>query len=169
MLCEKCHARPATVHMVSINNNHREELHLCEVCAAESSQFKMAPELSMQQIFPGFFSTNEKRAVAPGKCPNCGWSYQNMKEGSYLGCSQCYEHFGPVLRPLLERVHGSVLHKGKTPRKVSTTSREPSKKLDALRMKLEKLVKEEKFEEAATIRDQIRSLEEKKAGEAHEG
>lgn len=169
MLCEKCQARTATVHMVSINNNHREEHHLCEVCAAQNSQFKMVPEFSLQKIFPNFFTADEKRATVPGRCPNCGWNYQNLQEGSYLGCSQCYEHFGPVLRPLLERAHGSVLHKGKIPLKISPSPKPPKSRIESLKLKLDKLVKEEKFEEAALIRDQIRSLEEKKAGEAHEG
>lgn len=40
MLCERCHAHPATVHMVQVVNGHRKEEHLCSECAEKEHVFQ---------------------------------------------------------------------------------------------------------------------------------
>ena len=40
MLCECCHAHPATVHMVQVVNGHRKEEHLCSECAEKEHVFQ---------------------------------------------------------------------------------------------------------------------------------
>jgi protein arginine kinase activator len=59
--------------------------------------------------------------------------------------------------PYLKRVHGSIEHSGKTP----DISEGKSNSISDLKDELNRLVKEEKYEQAAVIRDKIKELEEK--------
>ena len=65
--------------------------------------------------------------------------------------------------PLLEKIHGNNVHVGKTPLTVleeEKKTRDPEEEeLDKLRSELQVLVAEERFEEAAIVRDKIRELE----------
>ncbi|HVN67833.1 MAG TPA: Clp protease N-terminal domain-containing protein, partial [Candidatus Sulfotelmatobacter sp.] len=56
MICEKCHIRPATVHITKIVNGKKIERHLCSICAAEEG-FVPGGELDNFGMgdFPGFF------------------------------------------------------------------------------------------------------------------
>ena len=75
--------------------------------------------------------------------------------------------FKKYLGPLLKRIHGSSLHLGKSPLKVTKALK---KKIDlsSLRYELQKAIEREAFEEAAKIRDQIRELEKKQAQDNNE-
>jgi protein arginine kinase activator len=94
------------------------------------------------------------------KCPNCGLAYADFKKIGRLGCGECYTAFRKYLGPLLKRIHGSVVHFGKSPLKATKVTK---KKVDLqdLRNKLQKAIEMETFEEAAKIRDQIKELEKK--------
>ena len=81
-----------------------------------------------------------------------------------MGCPQCYRAFSGQVPKLLESIHGSSHHRGKIPvaggGKTSMVGQ-----LAAKKQQLEALVAQEKFEEAAVLRDEIKALEEK-GGEA---
>jgi protein arginine kinase activator len=81
-----------------------------------------------------------------------------FRNGGRLGCPHDYDAFREDLVPLLESVHGETKHAGKAPRsrpRATTTHHE----LAALRKKLTVAVRGEKYEEAAEIRDRIKTLE----------
>ena len=59
---------------------------------------------------------------------------------------------------LLEKIHGKVEHRGKVPLRASDQIAK-QKELRSLRADLEKSVREEAYERAAKIRDQIYALE----------
>ena len=40
MKCQKCQVREATNHMTEIINGQKQELHLCQECAAQSPEFQ---------------------------------------------------------------------------------------------------------------------------------
>jgi protein arginine kinase activator len=63
------------------------------------------------------------------------------------------------LTPLLENIHGETRHCGKTPRRLPQNKQTQSE-LIQLRNRLKQAVTKEDYEEAARIRDRIRSLEE---------
>ena len=64
-----------------------------------------------------------------------------------------------ALNPLIERAHqGASHHVGKTPRRLGV-ARSPDGDLIRLRRELTRAVDDERFEDAAQIRDTIRSLE----------
>ena len=68
------------------------------------------------------------------------------------------------LKPLLRRIHGSTRHSGKVPRRSRSAIRF-KRELDRLKDELQQRVRNEEFEEAARLRDQIRKMEQ----ELHEG
>ena len=160
MLCDVCNKNQATVHLTEIVDNQMTELHLCEECALKKSA-EMEQQFGLSDLLAGMAQfekpTEEKESVS-AKCQNCGLTYADFKKIGRLGCGECYGAFKKYLVPLLKRIHGSTLHFGKSPARVTKMS---NKKVDltALRYKLQQAIEAEAFEEAAKIRDQIKELE----------
>lgn len=156
MLCDRCQSRAATVFNVTINGNIKNEEHLCEECAAQLGHFQLAPEMNFHKIFPKFFtpltSLHEEAAKI---CPNCGRNGLELQKYGKPGCPHCYEFFNEEISTLLTRIHGSSIHKGKVPKNIRSEMDE----LKTLRQCLQQTIEDENYEEAATIRDKIRSLE----------
>lgn len=164
MLCDICGKNAATVHLTEIINDQMSELHLCEECARQKSM-EMEQQFGLSDLLGGLVefekpALHEKEAVSFLKCANCGLTYAEFKKIGRLGCSECYSTFRKYLGPLLKKIHGSILHFGKSPFKVSRAlAKEPD--LQELRFKLQRAVEAEAFEEAAGLRDQIKELEKK--------
>ncbi len=170
MLCDICNKNPATVHLTEIIDDQMNELHLCEECARQKS-VQMEQQFGLSDLLAGlaeFNKPNLEKETQTLKCPNCGLTYGDFKKLGRLGCGECYSVFRKYLGPLLKRIHGSNLHVGKTPLKVAGGLK---KKIDlsGLRQKLQKAIETEAFEDAASLRDQIRELEKKQAQENKEG
>ena len=77
-----------------------------------------------------------------------------------LGCGDCYEAFKKQLTPLLKRIHSADRHVGKVPLTVGKTVKD-TRDLQDLRIRMEKAIQFEEFEEAARLRDQIKEMERK--------
>ena len=75
-----------------------------------------------------------------------------------FGCAHDYDAFKPDLLPLMESVHGDTRHSGKTPRR-APRAKTAQAELAQLRQRLQSLVNEENYEEAARVRDRIKELE----------
>jgi len=165
MLCDICGKNPATVHLTEIIDESMNELHLCEQCAHQKS-LQMEQQFGLSELLGGLADlekpTKEKEIAINIKCANCGLTYADFKKIGRLGCSECYEAFKKHLGPLLKKVHGSILHFGKSPFKVAKVS-DKKTDLQALRYQLQKAIETETFEEAARIRDQIKELEKKQS------
>jgi len=164
MLCDICSKNPATVHLTEIVDDQMSELHLCEECARKKSS-QMESQFGLSDLLAGladFEKPSEEKEMAAIKCPNCGLTYKDFKKVGRFGFCECYTTFRKFLTPLLKRIHGSGMHCGKCPVKV-TTSRISKKKADIqeLRCRLQKAIEMEAYEEAAKIRDQIKELQEK--------
>jgi protein arginine kinase activator len=171
MLCDICGKNPATVHLAEIIDDQMSELHLCEECARQKSA-QMEQQFGLSDLLAGLAEfekpTKELEAVSL-KCPNSGLTYADFKKIGRLGCSECYSTFKKYLGQLLKRIHGSVIHFGKSPLKV-VTKVAAKKKLDLkeLRYRLQQAIEREAFEEAAKIRDQIKEIEKKEANQNNE-
>jgi len=94
-------------------------------------------------------------------CPNCGLSYLDFKKQGKFGCSRCYDVFKPKILPLLQKIHGSIQHRGKYPSIKEYRHLSLRQKIESLKEYLARAVKLEEYEEAARLRDQIRELEKK--------
>ena len=76
-----------------------------------------------------------------------------------MGCPHDYEFLQEALLPLIERAHnGGTRHCGKVPSRIPADSKKLVQ-LSDLRRQLEKAVRNEDYELAAQLRDQIQQLE----------
>ncbi len=159
MKCQACD-NPATVHLTDIVNGQKKEVHLCEECA-EKKEILKHQELNLSAILQTVISqqigplTDELSRLT---CPACGIKYMEFKAEGRLGCPQDYEVFQTALEPLLQRIHRSQRHVGKTPRHGPTLKAQQAE-LMALRKQLRQAVENEAYEDAARLRDLIRQKE----------
>jgi len=90
------------------------------------------------------------------RCPGCGFTQADFKKAGRLGCAQCYATFAEGLEGLLKTMHKGIKHVGKTPAALRQ-GRDLNERLKHLQKKLDKAVTTEDFEEAASLRDEIKS------------
>lgn len=164
MTCNLCGTREATIHLTEIVNEQMVEIHICENCAQEKgTEFKTHFSVSdlINSISEGAKAakTPEKRPV--GKCPECGMSYEEFGKTGRLGCPFCYEAFSKYLIPLIKRVQNNAFHIGKRPAHAGQAPVVRKGDLRLLQERLRKCVQGEAFEEAAKLRDEIKTLEDK--------
>lgn len=174
MICESCHQNLATVHLTEIVQKYKKETHLCEECA-RTKGVPYKNQLSVKEFLGGLAGGAKKDAeppvVAPAAtpaapapaefaepCPHCGLTFAEFRSTGRLGCHNDYEHFGRGLRPLLEKIHGSVQHTGRVPARVGARI-ERQRLIGALQRDLSQAVEREEYERAAELRDKIRGLE----------
>jgi protein arginine kinase activator len=158
MLCEVCKKNEATVHLTQIIDAKMHKVDLCETCSKAKGVQDMAG-FSLADLQVGLGSAEEMSVDATGaRCPACGFSQADFKKTGRLGCSVCWETFEHGLATLLKAMHKSDRHVGKVPSKAAHTV-VVSEKIKDLSTQLEQAVREEKYEDAARIRDQIRQLE----------
>lgn len=160
MKCQRC-PKQATLHITDIlGENQVEESHLCEDCARKH----MADPTPTKKPPAGKKPAADAPAIDPadaptdGTCPACGMPFVEFRNHGRLGCPHDYDAFKAELLPLLEGVHGDATHAGKAPRRAPKVAAAATE-LEALRRRLAKLVTDEKYEDAARVRDQIRRLE----------
>jgi protein arginine kinase activator len=154
--CERC-SSPATVHITEVlSESQFEEHHVCEQCYkqyVQESQGAPAKALTAES------GELEEALFGQQECPDCGIKFVDFRNNHRLGCSRDYQVFQTELMPLLENIHGETKHCGKTPRRYPQTKKAEAE-LMQLRQRLKRAVDREDYEEAARLRDQIKTLEE---------
>lgn len=178
MFCDECKRRPATVHMTKIVNGEKVEARLCEQCAQSKGGFSgfigfpAAMQMSMQQFLAGMLQGAGVVQGSPVEYPGavrcqCGMSFTDFANMGRLGCDKCYTTFAEEISPVLRRIHGSSRHIGKVPIRSGGAAR-LRRDIANLREELKCLISQEKYEEAAKARDNIRELE-KQLSDKREG
>jgi protein arginine kinase activator len=162
MICQICKKNQATIHMTQQKKERVVKIHMCRQCAEDKGfDYLDKSNFAMGNLISGLFSSplggvrNGRKAFA---CPNCGTSYDDFKEVARLGCSECYEIFKVQLLPVLRNLHVKTQHLGKFPAS-SGAHADDIKRVTLLQEKLERAVREECYERAAEIRDEIREIE----------
>ena len=156
MLCEICGKNEATTHIHSIVKGVLMASHVCSSCAAKAGYGDVS-EHNLEQMLSYVFgdSISEKKKKSTMCCPCCGMTFAEISQSGKCGCSECYTTFYKQLLPYLKRVHGSTEHIGKGP-----DVNNNQKTIDELRVQLKELIIQENYEQAAVIRDKIKSLQE---------
>jgi len=146
------------LHITEVLGEDRfEEVHLCEECA---KKYLYEPQQKKQAKASSTGTAEvEEDAPAAAKCPACGITFLEFRNHGRFGCAHDYDAFKPELLSLLESVHGETRHTGKTPRR-APRAKTAQTELTQLRQRLQILVNEENYEEAARVRDRIKELEE---------
>lgn len=88
------------------------------------------------------------------RCPGCGMTRRDFEGRGRMGCAACYETFQPILHPLLTKFQSGARHRGKAPRK-AVVARLLDKRLQQLNIRLNEAIADERFEEAALVRDEM--------------
>lgn len=161
MLCCICKDKDAKVHLTQIVGDKVQKVDLCEECAKKKGVDDNTGA-SLADLLLGLGASQEM-AQASGpeiKCPHCGFTQADFKKAGRLGCSECYVTFAEGLEGLLKTMHKGTKHIGKVPQSLQQT-RDLSDRLKNLQKKLDKAVADEDFEQAAQVRDEIKSTREK--------
>jgi len=159
MNCEVCGLRSATHIFVEVTREHRRERRVCETCAWKLA-LALPEETSVKPVAP------KRLVLPPGKedmdrsCPRCGRPYTEVKKTLLVGCAECYTAFLENLKAFLKKLHETeAVYKGRAyahdPRRRALIEEHQQ-----LLSRLEELVSEERFEEAARVRDRLRVIEE---------
>lgn len=186
MLCEKCKKNKATVLYKQVINGVASTARLCAGCAPGPS-VGFGADIN---LFGGLFESAVRTAVPEVRCNLCGATYAEIAREGKVGCAKCYDTFADRLRGSVERIHGAVRHvksedegplrhggavtpppKGETVDNPSVTQgvtpplaqgRQTAGKeqLDELRQALAAAIADERYEDAARIRDKIKEAEE---------
>ncbi len=160
--CQACGSDGARNHFKKWEQNRETELILCDACAEErglvatSSGGESDIEKSLNMMLEDMEGVNES-ARGTVQCDGCGLLYSMFRETGRLGCPDCYAQFEQQLRPLLRRVHGAVLHTGRSPA-VDDAHARRRRELRVLQDEMDRAVSHEQFEKAAQLRDRIRAL-----------
>ncbi len=173
MLCETCKKRTATVFYNENINGKTRSYSLCGECAAklrEKGELQditsmigsfADPFSSLQDdLFGGFFGIPTPLPLSTQKkCPSCESTYAQISKSGKVGCPQCYTTFREELSRLIASVHGTTSHKGDVPAR-HRAKKERDHRLQELKAELQTAIQNENYEHAATLRDEIRTLQE---------
>jgi protein arginine kinase activator len=162
MKCEKCGKAQAKVHMTEIvSETDKREHHLCEKCAEKLGYTPPQQHFTISELLAGLASgqISANAGDTPDiTCPSCGIAFAQFQSSGRFGCAQDYEVFAAQIEPRLERFHDAKQHCGKVPRSGDSAQRRAGR-LRSLRAQLREAVAQESYEEAARLRDEIKTLE----------
>ncbi len=174
--CEHCHKNVATVTVIEIppatdggNGSGSEEAalpheqqSLCEICA-QAKNLPHAPVVkqSLGAVWKLLQASGAKAKSATPQlsCPDCGMTREELRTRGRIGCARDYEVFADDIHEILERVHGSTEHVGRLPG-VSTTELVRMQQITSLKRRLDAAIRDEAYENAARIRDELQALDE---------
>lgn len=182
MMCDNCGKRNANVRYSENINGRKKELNLCEECSRKLGigQIDFSLPIDFSSFLGGFmedFGTAEFmpmiNEIKTLKCNNCGYTFNDISNTGKMGCKDCYDVFEERLDSIIKRIQGANHHVGrigkivdsKIDSKINMNNDHEVKKedkqeseLDKLQEELKQAIKEERYEEAAKIRDEIKKL-----------
>ena len=188
MLCDNCGKNEATVRYTENINGNVRELNLCEECSRKlgigEMDFNMPidfssflggfmDDLMTPEIMPMF---NSLKSIT---CDNCGSTFDDIINTGRVGCKDCYSVFEDRLDPIIKKLQGQNRHVGRIGKIIDSkidskngvenkteksenekvTDNKEQNKLEKLQEDLKAAIKEERYEDAAKIRDEIKKLE----------
>lgn len=172
MLCERCHAHPATVHMVQVVNGHRKEEHLCSECAEKEHVFQKEQSFFGHGFFDSpldhFFGGSMLGHLLED--PFGTRTLEDQGGGQFIEVSpeklpeneSSYDRFKESIRPSFQKGKNEIsVNEPKAKEKADAPAE--SEELQALRKELKSCVDREDFERACEVRDKIKALESKKS------
>lgn len=182
MLCEKCGKNEATFYYHENVNGKEKTFRLCRECqeamqksgelkAMENNpffeqmdSFFADPFPSMHSLLDGFFGKTEapSHSLSNGegkKCPGCGMTFRELAAEGMAGCAKCYETFAEELEPTVSRLRArnTAGHIGRIPARFREKL-EGKRKIEALEAEQKEAVKNENYERAAELRDELKKL-----------
>lgn len=186
MKCDMCD-KEASVFLTQIVDGKMTQANLCDQCSKDKgvtdpTGFQLADFLIGVS---GHGKPKVEVAEDDGlACPSCGFTRAHLKKIGRLGCPECYQTFHGDLDNMLRAMHKGTRHVGKVPGKpapaisravaalpappgvpaapAAPTKAQIRKRIAELKDAIERAVAEERYEDAARLRDEMRELEAKK-------
>lgn len=162
MLCEVCKENDVVITVTEIDGNGVRQVRLCEQCAAERG---LQTAASSPPAAVTDFLQSVQQHIVPSqadavRCSFCSSTLRDFRQTGRLGCPYCYTAFEESLRELLRKVHGQGQHRGREYAGARAALEAPvPTSPDRLRERLERAIRNEEFELAASLRDQLRAIE----------
>ena len=170
MICQSCGKKNALKQIKQIVNGEIEEYYLCADCAAKLGYGGLFSSFSLNigDLIGSVLGDGLRQTTAASetRCPCCGCTFSDLVRSGRVGCAKCYEVFRDRLLPSIQRIHGNTRHVGHVPVSASKNAQR-SAQLEEARKKLARAIEEENFEEAVTLRDEIRAMEENEKEDGH--
>jgi protein arginine kinase activator len=162
-------SQPKLFHITEIHGKKIVAFDLCDQCIAqyvqdgtvcaqpeEETMSEMVKNIA--ELFAFVMGDLQPKANKNLKtCPNCKSTWEDILKTQKIGCSQCYEYFGQPLKMMLSNIQGGTQHVGKAP-KAWKQKQETKNKIEILQKKMNKAIKEERYEEASKLRDELKNL-----------
>lgn len=174
MLCDICKKNNAVIHIQEMHNGETNVLNICSKCATEHNIDEKGldalnlPEILLQisEKIDSKFLTNLLKqdkeqsieSLPMMVCNQCSWDTSKFLKHKRLGCQHCYSVFAPFLQDLIKGVHKGNIHIGKAPSNNTIQENKRVLKITNLQSKLDICIKNEEYEEAARLRDEILEL-----------
>lgn len=152
MICSNCGKNNTSITYKQNINGKKITLNLCDNCAHEIGIFN-----SFDDIFSPMILDFEYVLPEEIKCKKCGYTLSKYRSTGLFGCDECYNTFKKEIDEILLKIQG----KNRQIKEEKNIKKESINQVDKLKQELQELVKQEKFEEAAVIRDKIKDLEKK--------
>ena len=152
MICSNCGKNNASITYKQNINGKKITLNLCDNCAHEIGIFN-----SFDDIFSPMVLDFEYVLPEEIKCKKCGYTLSKYRSTGLFGCDECYKTFKKEIDEILLKIQG----KNRQIKEEKNIKKESINQVDKLKQELQELVNQEKFEEAAVIRDKIKDLEKK--------
>lgn len=180
MKCENCGNNDANVKYTQIINGEKKQMFLCEECSEKLGindiHFNMP--ISFTSFLEDFFNDMSEVNLMPSignqnlECKTCGLTWDDFLHTGRFGCSNCYSDFENRIDPILRSLHGATTHIGRIGEvksgnnikqnlddKIEKSENKKESKVEKLKDELKQAIKEERYEDAAKIRDQLKDLE----------
>ncbi len=166
MLCEECGINEATVEIRMFGADGEASVkHLCQECAeklkgrlpqihaVDISDFLGAILEKIHQV-----RTESQDEQYDGECPECGATWAEFRRTNTLGCPACYKAFREPIEEYLVKRNFNAIYVGDAPSGRTAENREVYR-IIKLKESLKEAIGREDYEQAALLRDEIRSLE----------
>lgn len=165
MKCERCKKNDATIHLSEIVKDVKSEVHLCEHCARDVGLNTKGSgfSLSLPEMLT-FLSVDDLVDYDNSQvCSTCGCSFSEYKQEGKLGCSDCYIFLESQIEGVISNYYGEKQYSGKVPanydipeeRNLIQVQDKTKYSVAELKSELDIAVNEERYEEAALLRDRI--------------
>lgn len=184
MLCQNCGKNEANVRYTQIINGVKKEMIFCEACSKKLGigDFNFNMPINLSSFLSDFIQDSENEFLPSftktkdATCEGCGMSFEDFINIGKFGCENCYPTFSEKIDPILKNLHGDNRHIGRKGRitqskpndklqdkeqeeKIPKQEEKEVSKLEELKKQLKEVIKEERYEEAAKIRDEIKKIE----------
>jgi protein arginine kinase activator len=166
MLCDRCKNNHASIHLTEIIKDQRSEIHICEECAkAVGFNGKLSKYQINHDALADFITHHPSTNPELHICSNCGITTKDIQLSGKAGCPQCYEDLKDLMSSTILKNHD--VYSGKVPLNYRTAFIEKtleveedeismdSQSLESLHDLLDEAVKDERYEDAALLRDRI--------------